>query len=62
MRIIYLTIFFVLTFLPSDAHPGIGIVYDENETIYYKDLNLVWKLNIRTGKSDLFPRFQVKSS
>ena len=35
------------------AHPGIGLVYDGNKTIYYTDLKQVWKLNIETGEKEV---------
>lgn len=36
------------------AHPGIGLVYDGDQTIYYTDLTQVWKLNIETGATEVF--------
>ncbi len=32
------------------AHPGIGLVYDGDQTIYYTDLDRVWELNITNGE------------
>lgn len=54
MKRFFVAFIFILVCLKSEAHPGIGIVYDGNETIYYTDLNHVWKLNILTGKSEIY--------
>lgn len=50
---ITLLAFFVLQFSHLKAHPGIGLVYDGNHTIYYTDLKQVWKLNINTGEKEI---------
>ena len=48
---------FILTFLFFSsvlfAHPGIGLVYDGKQTIYYTDLEHVWKLNTVTGVGEI---------
>ncbi len=47
------TFVFILTF-SVQAHPGIGLVYDGNSTIYYTDLNHIWKLDTETGETSIF--------
>ncbi len=42
-----------LVLISLNAHPGIGLVYDGNETIYYTDLKQVWTLNIYTGAREV---------
>ncbi len=32
------------------SHPGIGLVYDGEHSIYYTDLNHIWVLDTRTGE------------
>lgn len=36
------------------AHPGIGLVYDGDRTIYYTDLNHVWQLDTESGESRIY--------
>jgi hypothetical protein len=36
------------------AHPPIGLVYDGLNTIYYTDLDHIWKLDTRTGISEIY--------
>ena len=43
-----------LFLLTVQAHPGIGLVYDGNHTLYYTDLNHVWQLDTRTGDSSIY--------
>lgn len=54
MRKFYIALTFIFYSLIAQAHPGIGIVYDGKQTIYYTDLNHVWKLNTQTGVSEIF--------
>lgn len=54
MKAIYLLLFFTIFSFKSYAHPGIGIVYDGKNTIYYTDLTHVWKLDVKSGKSEIF--------
>jgi hypothetical protein len=35
------------------AHPGIGLVYDGDHTLYYTDLVHVWKVNTKTGEKEI---------
>ena len=37
----------------SIAHPGIGLVYDGDRTIYYTDLTHIWKLDIENGEREI---------
>lgn len=37
----------------ASAHPGIGLLYDGNEYIYYTDLQNIWKFNIRSGEKTI---------
>lgn len=34
-------------------HPGVGLVYDGEKTIYYTDLVHVWKLDTESGQSEI---------
>lgn len=43
-----------LCFLFIQAHPGIGLVYDGDHTIFYTDLNHVWQLDTHTGQSRIY--------
>ena len=43
----------LLSFISIKAHPGIGLVYDGDKTIYYTDLKQVWRLNIETGQKEI---------
>jgi hypothetical protein len=45
MKKYFLSCFLFLTFLFTQAHPGVGIVKDSKGNIYYTDLKHVWKLN-----------------
>lgn len=54
MKNFYLLLFFTIISIKSYAHPGIGIVYDGKNTIYYTDLTHVWKLDVKSGKSKIF--------
>lgn len=54
MKEICISIFLTLSFLKIDAHPGVGLVYDGKETIYYTDLDQVWKLDINTGIAEIY--------
>jgi hypothetical protein len=36
------------------AHPPIGLVYDGKNTIYYSDLNHIWKLDTNTGLAIIY--------
>ena len=40
--------------LSIQAHPGIGLVYDGDHTIYYTDLSHVWKLDTDTGEKSIY--------
>ena len=53
IRIIASCLFFIQV-LKAEAHPGIGMVYNGNNTIYYTDLEHIWKLDIATGKSERY--------
>lgn len=53
MKSLYLTFILILTFGYTTAHPGIGIVYDGNETVYFTDLSHVWKINVSTGVKEI---------
>lgn len=52
-RVLTPLVFLLLAFF-AQAHPGIGIVYDGDQTIYYTDLTHVWKLNTRTGVAEIY--------
>lgn len=54
MRNIYLLLFLLIGYFQAFSHPGIGIVYDGKNTIYYTDLAHVWKLDTETGKSEIY--------
>lgn len=43
----------LLNFINLKAHPGIGLVYDGDEIIYYTDLKQVWRLNIHTREKEI---------
>lgn len=43
-----------LGLLSLHAHPGIGLVYDGEHTLYYTDLDHVWKFDMRSGESRIF--------
>jgi len=45
---------FSLILLSLQAHPGIGLVYDGDQTLYYTDLNHVWELNTKTGEAHIY--------
>lgn len=53
MKALPLTAFAMISSLLLSAHPGIGLVYDGNRTIYYTDLNHIWKLDTATGFSEI---------
>ncbi len=36
------------------AHPGIGFIYDGDQTIYYTDLKHIWQVNTLSGESQIF--------
>ena len=54
MRTVIILIAFCFTSLTIQAHPGIGLVYDGNQTIYYTDLTHVWKLDTKSGRTEIF--------
>ncbi len=54
MKIIRVLLFISLFPISLFAHPGIGLVYDGDQTIYYTDLVHIWKLNTDTGESSIF--------
>ena len=54
MKKLFISITFCLTIFAIQAHPGIGLVYDGNKTIYYSDLTHVWKLNMNSGKTEIY--------
>ncbi len=35
------------------SHPGIGLVYDGDHTIYYTDLSHIWQMDTRTGEKKI---------
>jgi len=51
-----LRVLFFAVFLPFNilAHPGIGLVYDGDQTIYYTDLVHIWKMNTLSGEASIF--------
>ncbi len=53
MRSVVFTLFFTLIGPYLYAHPGIGLVYDGDNTIYYTDLEHVWRLNISNGEKEI---------
>lgn len=55
---LYLFIFVILCLYASKikAHPGIALVYDKKHTVYFTDLEHVWKVDTRTGTSEIFIR------
>lgn len=40
--------------LSIHAHPGIGLVYDGESTIYYTDLVHIWKMDTQSGEASIF--------
>lgn len=54
MKNVYLIIICFLIQSYINAHPAIGFVFDGKQTIYYSDLNHVWKLDTRTGISEIY--------
>lgn len=54
MKRVFVSLAFVFATLFSQAHPGIGIVYDGDQTIYYTDLTHVWRLNTTTGIAEIY--------
>lgn len=53
---IFAALIFLGQILIAEAHPGIGMVYDGKDTIYYTDLEHIWKYDISTGiKSIVIP-------
>lgn len=54
MKTTFLTLTLSFLCLYSQAHPGIGIVFDGKQTIYYTDLNHIWKLDTQTGTSEIY--------
>ena len=52
MRSALTSLFFILS-IYIYAHPGIGLIYDGDQTIYYTDLAQVWRLNIISGEKDI---------
>lgn len=51
-RYIAICLFFIQV-LKVEAHPGIGMVYDGNNVIYYTDLEHIWKYNLIDGKASI---------
>ena len=47
-------LFFSMMVLSLQAHPGIGLVYDGDQTLYYTDLNHVWEINTQTGERRVY--------
>lgn len=45
--------YFVIPSLKVVAHPGIGMVYDGNSTIYYTDLEDIWKFDITVNEASV---------
>jgi hypothetical protein len=54
MKFLRVVFFVLLIPISSYAHPGIGLVYDGDQTIYYTDLVHIWKLNTITGEASIF--------
>ena len=52
MRVLLILVSF-LWMTRSIAHPGIGLVYDGDRTIYYTDLTHIWKLDIENGEREI---------
>lgn len=44
----------IATTITLQAHPGIGFIYDGNQTIYYTDLQHIWQINTISGESQIF--------
>lgn len=53
MRLLFLILTLLISTSSLIAHPGIGMVYDGDQTIFYTDLEHVWKLNTKTGVSEI---------
>ncbi|WP_350284414.1 hypothetical protein [uncultured Croceitalea sp.] len=54
MKKLFLLILSSVSYLYVEAHPGIGMVYDGERFIYYTDLKHVWKLDTKSGMSEIF--------
>ena len=54
MKRVYFVLALFFTWSYVQAHPGIGLVYNGNQTIYYTDLTHVWRLNTKTGESEIY--------
>lgn len=44
---------FLIQSLKVEAHPGIGMVYNGNNTIYYSDLEHIWKYDLTNAKASI---------
>ena len=42
---------FFLQIIKVEAHPGIGMVYDGKNIIYYTDLQHIWYYDLKDGKA-----------
>nr|WP_298994946.1 hypothetical protein [uncultured Allomuricauda sp.] len=54
MKKFLLVILSSISYFYLAAHPGIGMVYDGERFIYYTDLQHVWKLDTKSGISEIF--------
>ncbi len=54
MKKLFSTLLFTFGCFIVLAHPGIGMVYDGERYIYYTDLSHVWKLDTKSGISEIF--------
>lgn len=52
-RLLLIWLFCSIYYIAS-AHPPIGLVYDGKNTIYYSDLNHIWKLDTNTGLAIIY--------
>lgn len=54
MKLIRVLLFILLFPLSTEAHPGIGLVYDGKHTMYYTDLVHIWKMDTNSGEASIF--------
>ena len=54
MKLLRVLLLSILIPISIQAHPGIGLVYDGNNTIYFSDLIHIWKMNTQTGEASIF--------
>ena len=54
LRRVILFFFCCLFLVTIQAHPGIGLVYDGENFLYYTDLEHIWQLDTNTGKKRIY--------